>query len=195
MLLVPSASIPPPAGAQFTCHQMLLSQRQLFVGTSTGAIIAYRRRIDSHTGVEQVDSKPLTLEGHTGAIRRLLRAEVEGLGGDGCLLISASADRTIRIWDPSVREVSKMCVQTLRGHGGTVTSLVFAENVLITSSTDRTIKLWRPDEGRDLMLYPWFTPQQTLTDLDCWVSTPSHMSTALGLGLGLTLGPARPLPR
>ena len=187
MIFVSTVSIPTPAGGHITCHQMLLTQRQLFVGTSTGLIVAYRRRIDS-SGVEQVDSKPQVLEGHTGAVKQLIRGEAEGVGGDGCLLLSCSADRTVRVWDPTVRDPKKVCVQTLRGHGGTVTAMAFCENVLVTASTDRTVRLWRPDEGRELMLYPWFSEQQTLHDLDCWVNV---MALQLGESGALYCGDER----
>jgi hypothetical protein len=31
-------------------------------------------------------------------------------------------------------------------------------------------QVWRQDDGRELLLYPWFSPNQTLGDLDCWVN-------------------------
>jgi WD40 repeat protein len=173
MLIVEGISVKLPAGlnpkeVQFCCHQLLFEKRQVIVGFSNGTIAIYRRRIDTNTLQEVVDSKPQLLQGHTGKITRLLLVREEGQGADA-LLISASADRTVRIWDPSVKDVSKMCIQTLRGHGGTVSAVAFCEGVLITASTDRTIKLWGAEPGRDLMLYSWLTPQQTLADLDCWV--------------------------
>jgi hypothetical protein len=93
-----------------------------------------------------------------------------GLGQEGYLLFSCSADRTIRVWDPAVRDLSKACVQTLQGHGGTVTSLAYCEGILVSSSTDNTIRAWKVDEGRDLLLYPWFSPHLTLSDIGCWVN-------------------------
>ena len=61
-------------------------------------------------------------------------------------------------------------MQTLRGHGGTVTSLAYCEGVLVTCSTDCTIKVWKQDEGRELLLYPWFSPAQSVGNLECWVN-------------------------
>ena len=68
LICIPTAEFPMPAGpsgapAPITCHQMLFERRLLFVGLATGQIIAFRRRVDS-LGVEQIDSKPLILEGH-----------------------------------------------------------------------------------------------------------------------------------
>ena len=149
---------------------MLFEHRLLFVGLNTGQIMAFRRRVDSQ-GVEQIDSKPLILEGHSGLVRCLLLVRQEGLGQDGYLLFSGGADRTVRVWDPSAsKDGSNPCVQTLRGHGGTVTSLAYCEGVLVTASTDCSIKVWKQDEGRELLLYPWFSPQQTIGQLECWVN-------------------------
>ena len=146
LICIPTAEFPMPAGpsgapAPITCHQMLFERRLLFVGLATGQIIAFRRRVDS-LGVEQIDSKPLLLEGHSGLVRCMLLVRQEGLGQEGYLLFSGGADRTVRVWDPSAsRDGAKPCVQTLRGHGGTVSSLAFCDGVLVSTSTDHTIQV------------------------------------------------------
>ena len=175
LVCVPTAEFPMPDGpsgtpALITCHQMLFERRLLFVDLADGRIMAFRRRVDSQ-GVEQIDAKPLILEGHSGLVRTLLLVRQEGLGQDGYLLFSGGADRTVRVWDPAAgKDGSKPCVQTLRGHGGTVTSLAYCEGVLVTASTDSTIKVWKQDEGRELLLYPWFSPQQSMSTHECWVN-------------------------
>lgn len=158
-----------------TCEELLWEQRMVFAGLADGNIACWRRRNDAPQG--NVDSKPMILPGHTGLVRCLLVARQDGLGSEGCLLFSGSADRTVRVWDPLVRDSSKALVQTLRGHGGTVTCLAYSSGVLITSSTDKTIRVWKADEGRELLLYPWFSPHQVISDLDGWVN-------ALALHLG-----------
>ena len=67
MLLVPTVTITLPSGSseQIVCHQLLHQQRQLIVGLSSGTIACFRRRIDSNTLQEQVDSKPQMLVGQT----------------------------------------------------------------------------------------------------------------------------------
>lgn len=166
---------PAPAGSStmslITCHEMLFEKRLLFMGLSTGNIVIFRRRIDSQ-GVEHIDQKPVTLEGHTGVVRCMLLVRGAHLGQEGYLLFSGGADRTVRMWDPSAgpKNGTKQLVQTLRGHGGTVTSIAYCEGVLVTASTDMSIKIWRQDDGRELLLYPWFSPHQSLGDLDCWVN-------------------------
>lgn len=47
-------------------------------------------------------------------------------------------------------------VQTLTGHGGTVTAVVRVGDYLISGSTDRNIFLWRAESGREAAFYPWF---------------------------------------
>jgi WD40 repeat protein len=58
------------------------------------------------------------------------------------LLASASADKTIRLWDPS----SGHCAQTLVDHKMGVQGLAFSHDgkLLASSSADKTIRLWGP---------------------------------------------------
>ena len=113
----------------------------------------------------------------------MLLVESEGLGLEGCLLFSGGADRTIRVWDPTLRDAKKACVQTLRAHGGTVAALAYCEGLLVSASTDKTIK--RVDEGRELMLYPWLSLRQTLADLDGWANALAlHLGESSALYVG-----------
>jgi WD40 repeat protein len=68
-------------------------------------------------------------------------------------IISGSADRTIKIWEPNdVGEYT--CVQTLGvnnnydyelGHTGSVKSVSVYRNRIVSCSTDHTIKIWEPE--------------------------------------------------
>ena len=129
-----------------TCHQLHAAKRTLFAALSDGHIAVWRRHADVAQG--HVDSRPQLWAGHTGVVRCLLLAEQEGLGLEGHLLFSGGSDRTIRVWDPAIKDASKTCVQTLRGHGGTVSSLAFCDGVLVSTSTDRTIQVWRARRPR-----------------------------------------------
>ena len=85
-----------------------------------------------------------TLEGHTG---RVLSCALGGRSDSFC--ISASKDKTLRIWslnnilseDPSKRHV--FCVGVLHGHQGRVFSCDVSDSDMIASgSGDQSVKLW-----------------------------------------------------
>lgn len=78
---------------------------------------------------------PNTLnDGHTAPIRAL------SLSADGTLLVSGSADNTIKIWDMSNGKLLK----TLKGHTAPVTSVAISRDgkTVISGSEDSTIKIW-----------------------------------------------------
>jgi WD40 repeat protein len=67
---------------------------------------------------------------------------------DSARLASASADETVKIWDPSSGE----CLQTLEGHSGWVNSVAFSHDSarLASASADETVKIWDPSSGKCL---------------------------------------------
>lgn len=60
------------------------------------------------------------------------------------LIISASNDRTIRIWDIT-KPVNKECIYVLEGHEGSVNQVCIKDNQIISGSTDLTIRIWDLD--------------------------------------------------
>jgi WD40 repeat protein len=63
------------------------------------------------------------------------------------LLASASADRTVRIWDPATGAIER----TLSGHTGGVNGVcgvrVDGRDLLASASADRTVRIWDPATG------------------------------------------------
>jgi len=155
--------------ATITCHVYSHEKRALFLGRTDGRIAWWRRR--GSGGRPQAEDKPFFLDGHIGAVRCMLALIGPMMGRDGTLIVTGSSDRTIRVWDPWVRDSRKACVQTLRGHEGSVKDIVTHQRLLLSCSTDRTIKLWQMDEGRELLLYPWFSIHDTIHDSNCWLNS------------------------
>ena len=172
------------AGPSVSCHRYQPERRTLIAGLADGHLAYWTRRKDGGSQGSS-DAKPFLLHAHAGGVRCVLLVESEGLGLEGCLLFTGGADRTIRVWDPTLRDAKKACVQTLRAHGGTVAALAYCEGLLVSASTDKTIKVWRVDEGRELMLYPWLSLRQTLADLDGWANALAlHLGESSALYVG-----------
>mmetsp|Transcript_15113 Transcript_15113/g.25872 ORF Transcript_15113/g.25872 Transcript_15113/m.25872 type:complete len:431 (+) Transcript_15113:128-1420(+) len=88
-------------------------QTVLFAGAATGDIFVVDLTAAPFPRAPSPDAAPHCLAGHTGAVSCL------AISADGCLLVSASADSTVRIWD--VR--SRQHLRTMTQHKGAVTSL------------------------------------------------------------------------
>lgn len=85
------------------------------------------------------------LTGHTDEILDL------AFSPSGALMASASADRTIRLWNTSNWSLAR----TLSGHTGAVNAIAFSPDgtLLASAGYDNTIRIWRVSDGALLRTY------------------------------------------
>ena len=72
---------------------------------------------------------------------KALFGHIEGVwavAGDKFRVVSASHDRTIKIWDRD----NGTCQTTLVGHRGAVTCLALADDKIVSGSDDGDVKIW-----------------------------------------------------
>jgi WD40 repeat protein len=83
------------------------------------------------------------LKGHTGQIN------AASFSPDGAILVTASSDRTARIWDVA----SHKELAVLQGHEGAIRSTAFSPDgtKILTASEDNTARLWSADGGKELV--------------------------------------------
>ena len=67
------------------------------------------------------------------------------------LLFTGGSDRAVRVLDPWVRSDSEVIVQTLVGHGASVTAIECDERGLISASNDGSVRVWTRARHRTLL--------------------------------------------
>ena len=85
-------------------------------------------------------TKLQTLAGHTGEVTCVSFC-VDGL------LVSGSADKTLRIWGAVSSEVQAEAKQVMEAHRKDLSALASKDAVLCTGSADKTLKLWNLEDG------------------------------------------------
>ena len=83
-----------------------------------------------------------TLAGHAGEVNSV------AVSADGRLALSASYDRTVKVWDLT----SGQELRTLAGHAGGVNSVAVSADgrLALSASADRTVKVWDLTSGQEL---------------------------------------------
>ena len=85
---------------------------------------------------------PNTLGGHAYTVNDV------SFSPDGKLLVSASADKTLKLWDASTGKE----IKTLTGHTNGVNGISFSPDgkLLASASRDKTLKLWNTSTGKEV---------------------------------------------
>eukprot|EP00955_Chlamydomonas_euryale_P102347 365413-Chlamydomonas_euryale.AAC.11 len=139
------------ATGALTCVCFCPSTRRLYYGLDTGQVFFWVLEASGHGRSRFVGE-------HSGPVTAICAPQRgDGELGDLRLVLSASVDGNVKIWDyvGRVLQDPTVCVQTLYGHASTVTGVfVYGQHVL-SCSTDKTIRAWKSVEGRKHLKYPW----------------------------------------
>ncbi len=103
--------------------------------------------VGSYNRLKLIDPFKLfqTLEGHSGKINFV------SYSLDGEKIVSASDDKTLRIWDAE----TGYCLNVLRGHSGGVKTASFSPDGMriVSTSDDKTIRIWDVSTGQCFFIF------------------------------------------
>ena len=147
---------------------------------------------------EQKDAPVATARNHQGAVTTLMYScdPLFSVGTSGGLLFTGSADRTIKVWDIwGDQQQEETCVQTLVGHGATVTAMVDSGyGSIITCACDCTFRIWQPLAGREMLLHAFFSCTQTVSlapsGSESWANSMALMGSGINQQWSLYVGDA-----
>ncbi len=127
-----------------------------------------------------------TLPGHDHSVSavRFVPSGAAGAPASGNLLVSASRDKSLRIWDVS----TGYCVKTLRGHADWVRDVApsFDGRWLLSAGNDQTARLWDANSGE---VKATFLGHEHV--IECCTFAPAASYTHLAILAGLKKPPAQ----
>ena len=126
----------------------------------------------SKAAAEEIEPR-CTVRAHTGTVKALLSFE----DSDGPRVLSASSDRTIRMWD--MRSNYDTPLKVLQGHDSAVYSLAHLGSRIASGGFDRSARVWNVSNG---------STQQTAAVAQTHVSTvDAIIAYSEGFGCGDTV--------
>ncbi|KAH0558461.1 protein with putative role during mitosis [Trichoglossum hirsutum] len=121
-----------------------------------------------------------TLPGHDHSVSavRFVPSGAAGSPSTGNLLVSASRDKTLRVWDVS----TGYCVKTIRGHSDWVrdVSPSFDGRWFVSAGNDQTARLWDASSGEAKST---FIGHENAIECCCFAPPASYMHLATMAGL------------
>jgi len=110
-------------------------RRSIFCSDNTNSIKKY----------DVIGTLSTTLEGHTDQVNCII------ISKDNKYLISASSDKTIKVWNLQKNKVEK----TLTGHDWKVLTIALSKDgkYLVSGSNDGSLKLWEFETGKELQSF------------------------------------------
>jgi WD40 repeat protein len=154
----------------YKCQSIAWDKTYLVVGHANGEIALW-----TQAALRKGELFSHTLQGHQSRVNSMDFSSSSSSGKEQ-LLASGSADKTVRLWNMRTRE----CVAVLKGHTGSVESVVFSLDgrLLASGSTDRTVRLWNVVEQRAA------SPVHVLEGHAAWVSSVSFSPDGRQLASG-----------
>lgn len=154
-----------------TSFCLIDSLHAVLIGLSDGHILYYPMKSFLNGKLnDQKQSEILIYPGTASVHRKELQNVGDGHLGEitcihwhpdicGGVLLSASVDRTIKIWN--IGELKSVtCLQTLHGHGATVTGIGILPYSFTSISSDGTMIFWCQDPVRRFVISPCMVPIQ-----------------------------------
>jgi len=128
------------------------SSHHLIISGSYDSIVRFWKKSEKLNTTE--DKPVLTLTGHTAPIKAIATStNTPGIGADNIMVVSASQDHMLKLWQVSMSKLKSSFLNTFAGHVGSVECCDIDEtgNLIASGGWDHTIKLWKihNDQGQD----------------------------------------------
>ena len=108
-----------------------MKEQLIFVGLSNGKLSYFKNKGIDGKSIFVKNKEPeliniVSKHSHKGEIRKIVYTKMNE--GKLDVLITASADRTIKLWEPKNLK-SDPCFQTIIGHEGSILDMVYIDKV------------------------------------------------------------------